>query len=124
MFYLLAVTYVIRIVKFSWSSGRVKKRNICLFDIYLTLLNRNFEDKNMNYHKESQNWTRAWFLQQNRYYNIQGLLKYYWILSKPTLIHSFIHYKHLYSASYLYSASSSGATQRRFQPQHDQIEPP
>ena len=31
---------------------------------------------------------------------------------------SFIHYKHLYSAS------SSGATQRRSQPQHDQIEPP
>src|SRR6218665_3236867 len=33
-------------------------------------------------------------------------------------IHSFIHYKHLYSAS------SSGATQRRSQPQHDQIKPP
>src|SRR6218665_3372603 len=32
-------------------------------------------------------------------------------------IYSFIHYKHLYSAS------SSGATQRRSQPQHDQIEP-
>ena len=32
--------------------------------------------------------------------------------------HSFIHYKHLYSAS------SSGATQWRSQPQHDQIEPP
>src|SRR6218665_1768898 len=30
--------------------------------------------------------------------------------------YSFIHYKHLYSAS------SSGATQRRSQPQHDQIE--
>jgi len=34
------------------------------------------------------------------------------------VIHSFIHFKHLYSAS------SSGATQRRSQPQHDQIKPP
>jgi len=33
-----------------------------------------------------------------------------------SFIHSFIHYKHLYSAS------SSGATQT--QPQHDQIKPP
>ncbi len=36
------------------------------------------------------------------------------------LLHSypFIHYRHLYSAS------SRGATQRRSQPQHDQIKPP
>src|SRR6218665_4061658 len=37
------------------------------------------------------------------------------LLSSLNPVHSFIHYKHLYSAS------SSGATQRHSQPQHDQI---
>jgi len=39
-------------------------------------------------------------------------------LLNTSFIHSFIHYKHFYSAS------SSGATQMRYQTQHDQIEPP
>src|SRR6218665_2866694 len=51
----------------------------------------------------------SWALRSFRRFTLHHITRF---------IHSFIHYKHLYSAS------SSGATQWRSQPQHDQIKPP